>query len=315
MCIAILNTPNVTFPKSLIRNCWDNNGDGAGLIYTDTKRKRLHTFKELDNVEKYYAKYIDIRRKHPKSKVVLHFRISTSGGVNITNTHPFSVNDQLAFVHNGVISELNGIDKNRSDTNLFNERVLKNLPNGFEQDKTISALISKYIGHSKLIFLNALNEASIVNPDLGKTDAMYPDCWFSNSTYKPVSYYDYGGTRIQKKAPAIAPVKNTATTYGNGRKVWQYGDKWNTTTQQWETPAPEPAVKQWDASANNWKPFDQYASSFEEDYVYKRQETINISLTPLEIKRMNELRRKPVNTMTAQEWEELNNYELMCEDF
>jgi hypothetical protein len=290
MCIAILNTPNVTFSKSLIRNCWENNGDGAGLIYTDTKRKSLHTFKELQSVDTFYNKYIEVRRKHPKSKIVLHFRISTSGGVNITNTHPFSVNDALAFVHNGVITELNGIDKQRSDTNLFNERVLKNLPNGFDQNETIAKLIGKYIGHSKLIFLNAMNQALIVNSGLGQEDKDYKGCWFSNSTYKPVNYYDYGGTKVFK------PV----THYG-----WQKPDYKPQSQAVWNKPA-TPAVKVWDQKLQDW--------DTEAEEIYGKP-VISTKLSPSEEMRLKYLRGKAYSNMTAKEWEDLNNLEMLGEDF
>lgn len=196
MCIAILNTPNVTFPKDLISNCWENNSDGAGLIYTNAGT--LYTFKELHSMDKFYTHYIDVRRRFPKSKIVLHFRIGTSGGINVDNCHPFNVHKDLAFVHNGIISELNGINPKKSDTNLFNERILQKLPVSFEHNEAIMQLIEDYIGSSKLIFLNAKNEAVIVNENLGQEDSKYPNCWFSNSTYKPSAYYDRGGVKVYK---------------------------------------------------------------------------------------------------------------------
>ena len=321
MCIAILNTPNVTFSKSLIRNCWDNNGDGAGLIYTNTKKKTLHTFKELDSVEKYYAKYIEVRRKHPKSKIVLHFRISTSGGVNIQNTHPFSVNDALAFVHNGVISELNGIDKNRSDTNLFNEQVLKNLPAGFERSETIAKLIGKYIGHSKLVFLNALNESTIVNSNLGQSDPAYVGCWFSNSTYKPTTYYDYGGTKVYKKFEAQTTYPKawqTPQLPATHSKTWQSGASWDRDMSAWRldslpTKAQAPKkeevkpVRYWSNSLQDWDD--------EAEEIYYQKQSISTTLSPAEEMRLAYLRSKHTNTMTAKEWEELNNLELLTQDF
>lgn len=199
MCIAILNSPNVTFPKSLIKNCWDNNRDGGGMIWSDESINQLHIFKEVRSFEVFYNKYVEIRKDFPKSNVVLHFRISTSGGVNETNCHPFQVNKELAFVHNGVISELNGIDAKKSDTNLFNETYLRKLPSDFLYNDAIIMLIKKFIGSSKLIFLNAYNEYTIVNEQLGKRDEEYDGCWFSNSTYKKVNYVDYGGTKVYNK--------------------------------------------------------------------------------------------------------------------
>ena len=199
MCIAILNTPNVTFPKSLISTCWDNNGDGAGLIYTGGGSLYIH--KELHSVHEFYNKYIDVRRRFPKSKIVLHFRIGTSGGINLDNCHPFSVSKNLAFVHNGIISELNGINPKKSDTNLFNEFVLQQLPANFTANPALLSVIEKYIGSSKLVFLDKDNEATIVNEDLGVEDSKYPNCWFSNSTYKPSQYYDRGGVKVWKNTP------------------------------------------------------------------------------------------------------------------
>jgi predicted glutamine amidotransferase len=324
MCIAILNTPNITFSKSIIKTCWENNSDGAGLIWTDTKRKRLHTFKELDSVEAYYAKYIEVRRKHPKSKVVLHFRISTSGGVNLNNTHPFEVNAGLAFVHNGVISELNGIDKQRSDTNLFNLRVLQNLPAGFERNQAIADLIAKYIGHSKLIFLNANNEHTIINPSLGKSDPTYSGCWFSNSTYKPSAYYDYGGKQIAKAGykSAALPVQTS--------KVYRSGDEWNANAQAWQAyqaPAPSPAVKHWDTKAQDWKQASPAPITTETakpvdnplDYTFDPDKLSDEDwiewqiLTATERAELQELRNKPTNSMTAQEWQTLNAYETILD--
>ncbi len=333
MCIAILNTPNITFSKSIIRTCWENNSDGAGLIWTDTKRKKLHTFKELDSVEAYYSKYIEVRRKYPKSKVVLHFRISTSGGVNLNNTHPFEVNAGLAFVHNGVISELNGIDKQRSDTNLFNLRVLQNLPAGFERNQAIADLIAKYIGHSKLIFLNANNEHTIINPSLGKTDPAYSGCWFSNNTYKPSAYYDYGGKQIAKagyKTPGYKAPAQTPALPAGASKVYRYGDVWNETEQVWErptyqAPAPSPAVKHWDSYAQDWKPSapvktetakpvnDPLSYTFDPDKLSDEEWVEWQVLTASERKELQELRNKPTNSLTAQEWQTLNAYELILD--
>ena len=33
MCIAILNPSDVTLEKSVLKNCWSNNKDGAGMLY------------------------------------------------------------------------------------------------------------------------------------------------------------------------------------------------------------------------------------------------------------------------------------------
>jgi hypothetical protein len=272
MCIAILNSPNVTFPKSLIQNCWDNNRDGGGMIWTTDGINQLNIFKEVKNFQTFYNKYVEIRKQSPLSNIVLHFRISTSGGVNETNTHPFAVNKDLAFVHNGIISELNGINANKSDTNLFNEQYLRKLPSDFIYNDAILLLIKKFIGSSKLLFLNNLNEYTIVNENLGVRDTEFDGCWFSNSTYKKVNYTDFGGQKIYNTANYPKPKFDgkwsdktivwdkdlkSHTRYGIPHSYSEISKKWNpighnkylSETQTWEVGGVESL---WSKELNNW---------------------------------------------------------------
>ena len=47
MCIAILNTANL-IDKNTLKTCWNNNNDGAGLLYPE--RNKVHVFKELKSL-------------------------------------------------------------------------------------------------------------------------------------------------------------------------------------------------------------------------------------------------------------------------
>lgn len=193
MCIAILNTPKQILSKETLNNCWINNGDGAGMLYIQDGK--LTVFKELDSFKKYYNHYKDAKKKNKKSWFVLHFRISTHGKVNETNCHPFLVNDSLGFVHNGMIY---GLERSTelSDTYLFNQTILKGLPQGFEHNEAIKNLLDSFIDGSKLIFLNDKNEWSIVNESAGH---WADGNWFSNRTYEKVNeYIDYGGKKLKR---------------------------------------------------------------------------------------------------------------------
>ena len=176
MCIAILNKTEL-LSKETIKTCWMNNPDGGGLIFTDGKK--LQTFKELKNVDKFYQKYRDIRTK-TNYPIVLHFRIATSGKVNEANCHPFNVNNKLSFVHNGMI-DINHCN-NYSDTYYFN-LLLSSLPDKFLGNEAIKELLSAYIGHSKLIFLNNEGQYTLINEEFGHWDDF--GNWFSNHSYKP----------------------------------------------------------------------------------------------------------------------------------
>ena len=214
MCIAILNTKQTTLKKQLLKNCWENNGDGAGLLYINNDNK-LEVFKEMKDFNRFYDKYIDVRTKYGKRNIVLHFRISTHGKINETNCHPFLVNDNLGFVHNGMIYDVPH-STDFSDTYMFNESILKSFKEGFEYNETILDMLDAFIGNgSKLVFLNDNNHYFIVNEQAGHWNL---GCWFSNSSYKQVNdWVDFGGIKKKKQ--------NTSTnTYGFH---WDVSEKYN----------------------------------------------------------------------------------------
>jgi hypothetical protein len=202
MCIAILNTSK-QLPDSYIKNSWDNNDQGAGLLWNDNGV--LKTYKTF-SYKSFLKKYKQVR-KATKGKVVLHFRIATSGYKGLENLHPFLVNEHLGFVHNGVIGGLGNMQ--HSDTYQFNE-MLKDLPSNFLESATILEFISAYIGGSKLVFLSSGNTHTIINERMGH---WVGDDWFSNTSYE--SYNDYvwaGNTKVSKsstKASKLTPALPT----------------------------------------------------------------------------------------------------------
>lgn len=188
MCIAVLNKAqgrNLT--KQELKNCWENNNDGAGILYIN-KEGKLTIFKEMKNFDALFDKYTEVRKIG--KNMVLHFRISTHGLVSEENCHPFLVNKKVGFVHNGMIYSVPR-HKEFSDTHQFNTFILKKLPENFHRNNAMIDLLKSYIDGSKLIFLDESNFYSIVNEAAGSWDG---GNWFSNTTYKFVTdYLDYGG--------------------------------------------------------------------------------------------------------------------------
>jgi len=217
MCIAILNTKGTTLKKDTLNNCWVNNGDGAGILYIDDNKK-LGVFKEMNSFENFYKNYIEIKQKYGKRNIVLHFRISTHGRVNETNCHPFITNDDIGFVHNGMIYDVPE-SLEYSDTYMFNESILKNLKPGFEYNETILGMLEAFIGSgSKLIFLNKENEFFIVNERAGHWNL---GCWFSNTSYQQVNnWYDFGGTRKYKSTPSTGYTWGANSNWGAKDKTY-----------------------------------------------------------------------------------------------
>lgn len=192
MCIAILNQKGI-LPTEYIKNSWDNNNEGAGLLWI--KNNKLQIYKTY-SYKKLLKQYKTIKKQEGENKkIVLHFRISTSGhNKDYINLHPFVINKDLAFVHNGIISGLG--NEKHSDTYQFNQ-VLQKLPDNFIHNEGQKDLISKAIGGSKLIFLDTLENHYIINERLGE---WFGGNWYSNNSYiDNFDFYYFGNEKVNKQ--------------------------------------------------------------------------------------------------------------------
>jgi len=215
MCIAILNK-KTKISKSILRECWTNNPDGAGMLWTNGKTLNFH--KEMNDFNEFYKTY-EIIRQSFNTPIVLHFRISTAGKINETNCHPFLVSDNLGFVHNG-ICDLHQGNADHSDTYELNE-MFKGLPHNFIFNHSIMELIKFSIGNSKLLFLDKAGKYYFVNEKFGHWDK--EGNWFSNYSYiaytpfksKYSTYYKGTPTKATKKATAKATATIIETTGKN----------------------------------------------------------------------------------------------------
>lgn len=215
MCIAILNTKKAgRLPKNQIKNSWDNNDMGSGLLWT--KDNKLNVFKTYE-YDEYIEKYNELRDDKSIGNIVLHFRIATSGYNGEHNLHPFLVNNDLGFVHNGVIKGLG--NKSFSDTYQFND-MLKKFSHNFVSCDMTKYFISEYIGYSKLIFLDSKDRYTIINEDLGKWSS---GNWYSNDSYKQYNdFHYYGNQKVSKKDDKNTKKFDDVYTYGNTYDYNQY---------------------------------------------------------------------------------------------
>lgn len=219
MCIAILNTKKAgRLPKKQIQNSWDNNDMGAGLLWN--KGNKLSVFKSYD-YDDYIEKYNELRDDKSIGNIVLHFRIATSGYNGEHNLHPFLTNDNLGFVHNGVIKGLG--NKSFSDTYEFND-MLKKFSHDFLNCDMTKYFISEYIGYSKLVFLDNKDKYTIINEELGKWSS---GNWYSNDSYKEYKpYVYYGNQKVAKGADVTAKYSLDDDLYD----VWDKLDNGTTNT-------------------------------------------------------------------------------------
>lgn len=183
MCIAIMKPQGKIISKKTLQECYRNNPDGAGFMFSSNKE--LHIKKGYFDFKEFYEEY----KKYQDKKCVIHFRIKTHGKIDKDNCHPFRVNNSLGFIHNGVITGFGGDIK--SDTVEFNEQVLKGLVSKWGNlslfEKPVTKLIEATIGYSKLVFLDRHNNHNIINETLGQ---WHKGVWYSNSSYKPTPKWD-----------------------------------------------------------------------------------------------------------------------------
>ena len=178
MCIAIVKTKDGIISDKTLRNCFKNNPDGAGMAYTNNGD--LYVIKGIFNEDEFIKTYHEVEAI-ADNNMLIHCRISTSGLIDVDNSHPHVVNDSTVLIHNGVLDIDVPKDSKKSDTVLFIEKYLSELPIDFTYNKQILKLIEDRIGKTnKFAFLNSNGDYAILNEDKGE---WVNKVWYSNSSY------------------------------------------------------------------------------------------------------------------------------------
>ena len=213
MCVIIVKEKNGSLPKKeSLENCFNTNGDGAGFMYVEDGKVVID--KGYMNFKSFYKHYKKLCNKFDNfegKNLVMHMRISTAGGVQRENTHPFPLTDNLmqmkktylrsdvGVVHNGIISaakptktqEENAIN----DTMIFIKEYLKPIYDNWHECFTNTAFMQgvSILSGSKFAILDSNDNLYIVG-DFTR----YEDSLYSNSSYMTYKNYyrdynyDYG---------------------------------------------------------------------------------------------------------------------------
>ena len=187
MCVIIWKPKNTELSEETIREAWEANSDGAGIMYSE--KGKVFIRKPFFKLKRFLSCYRKLRHK----SLVLHFRISTSGKEDKTNTHPHRLSNTMGVCHNGVITRLSATGP-LSDTVLFCREVLGFLPERWIDDPAYVELVSGYVGTDKLVVLNGEGAVCIVNEEFGDWKE---GVWFSNLNHEYIakySAYKYMGT-------------------------------------------------------------------------------------------------------------------------
>ena len=202
MCVIIHQPKGAYLTKDRALRLWTYNSDGGGYAFIDDDNI-IQSDKSME-FETFWSSFERARSDFPQRDFLLHMRIATHGTTDLTNVHPFQVDDETVVVHNGVFSMVPEYRDGRSDTAVFVEEVLKPMPDNWLNDFYMLDMMENWVGYNKLAFLTtnpAIEEnVVIVNRSFGSTaDGM----WFSSA----------GGVRVPYVAPEKDEWKNPIETY------------------------------------------------------------------------------------------------------
>lgn len=180
MCIIIYKESGKTIKDEWLDNSAKNNADGFGLSYSVNNEVQI--FKTMD-YKKFKLTFRELEKEMPTMAFVLHFRKSTCGLTDITNCHPFLVENKAIF-HNGSINKCKPSkeEKVRSDTRIFCEDILADLPENWIEYEPMLELIENYVGGSKLLFMEDDGTVTILHEESGH---WIDGVWMSNYSYYP----------------------------------------------------------------------------------------------------------------------------------
>lgn len=200
MCIIVYKPKNVNFPnKKTLKNCFENNPDGAGFMYTSDGVVNIK--KGYKNFSSFYKALQDSRKETGDSvPYVLHFRISTQAGTRQDCCHPFPLSakmddlrllesaTKIGIAHNGIIS-LTSESKaglTYSDTMRFITEYLSLIiqDKNFYKNKKTLKLIERLIDSSRLAILDEDGNGTTI----GKGWTIDNDIYYSNTSYKASLY-------------------------------------------------------------------------------------------------------------------------------
>ena len=211
MCIIVAKEKGVNMPtKEILRNCFNNNSDGAGLMFVkDGKVSIRKGFMDFNDFYDYVQK-LDKVHGLKNHAVVMHFRISTQGLVDGGNCHPFpitnneeiirkeNVNTTLGMAHNGIISDFSDYKSKKgdlNDTQLFIKEcvsVIYRYDKYFYKHKDVLNMLSKIAG-SKLCFLDTDENITLIGEFTKFNGVHYSNTSYSyKSLYMGGSYNGYG---------------------------------------------------------------------------------------------------------------------------
>ena len=219
MCIIAYKPKGVKLPREkILRNCFYNNKDGAGIAIQRDGKIIINKFMQAEPFFAYVRQ--NVRRE---DSVIYHFRIATHGSVELKNIHPFiitkdwqemnetqSITTKNILAHNGIITSL--VDNHKiSDSKVLAHLLAdRDINDNLFKSKGIRKLIDTVIDTDRLIVMNKEGKAFLLG-DFEKDKGIY----YSNYTFrykKTWQYYEYQTKYATPYSGDISPYNGDIST-------------------------------------------------------------------------------------------------------
>lgn len=191
MCLALYKPKNKRLPKEYAQNAFLANSNGAGFAVRLNGRIEIHKgFMDFKTFWEDFSKY-------EEDEAIVHFRLATHGSECPENTHPFTLGEDSALIHNGILNIQTDKTKNITDTETYIRLVIEPMieRGGADilHDPSFKYLIETSIKGSKFVALTP--ERVII---YNEKDGHWKDgIWYSNKTYEPAfDYLDFPSRRL-----------------------------------------------------------------------------------------------------------------------
>ena len=189
MCIIASVPAGMNIEQKKLDTMWKHNSDGGGIAWIENGK--VKTFKSM-KLKPFKKKFKEVQKLHGNSDIMIHMRIATHGSVCMDNNHPFNVDTQTVFAHNGILPRSFHPPSKRdiSDTRYFNETFLQYQKlTALDDNRYLSHLGDIINGGNKLVILSSNpklhKDSYIVNEQSGE---WVDGVWFSNDSHEEYSW-------------------------------------------------------------------------------------------------------------------------------
>lgn len=227
MCIAVYIPKNKNISNEVIRNCFANNPDGAGVMWQDATTGKVHIQKGFFTEEALIKAFREIPQNVNRG---LHCRIATSGKISSQCCHPFPITKDIkkmgkaeqivdsAVIHNGIIpfcTPHEGLLSPFSDTMIFARDYL--YPLGDKVNTIAFKNLFEESNSSKLCIFRPNQQVTLVGKWIEDGGVFY-----SNDGYKDTWHMYYYGkgygingknwwatdNKASKVLPYVSPIED-----------------------------------------------------------------------------------------------------------